>query len=191
MTEVARPGRAARRLPRAERRAQLLSAARAVLARTGVDGFSLEEVAREAGVAASLPRHYFSSSERLLVVAVLDAVQQATAPLVAAEGDVQERLREWIDVLAADPWIHGIWMHSAGVHPEIDDAVRRRRRELVERAAGRPWSALSRADQLRGLGWIGACDAITAEWVADGAHDGTRLVAALTDVSRRMGLGVG
>lgn len=184
------PSKAVRRLPPDERRAQLQRAARVVLARVGVERFSLEEVAREAGVAATLPRHYFGSSEDLLVVAVLDVVERGTAPLVQREGDVRQRLREWISVLAANPWIHGIWMHSATVHPDVDAAITDRRRELVERGMGRAWARLSHAERTRGVAWIGACDAVVAEWIADGARDQARLIDALGDISRRLGLSI-
>ena len=187
---MSRSSRTARRLPPVERRAQLLQAARVVLARVGVEGFSLEEVAREAGVAATLPRHYFDSSERLLVTALLDVVEQGTAPLVDGDGDVGDRLQQWIAMLSEYPWVHAIWMHSAGVHPEVDAAVRARRRELIERATGHRWSQLSQAERMRGIGWIGACDAIVAEWLADGTRDQRRLVEALENVSARMGLSV-
>ena len=55
-----------RRLAPDARRQQILHAARTTLATTGVTGFSLDQVAREAGVAVSLPRHYFGSREGLL-----------------------------------------------------------------------------------------------------------------------------
>lgn len=181
----------ARRLPREERREQLLTAARAVLARAGVDGFSLEEVAREASVAATLPRHYFRSSDRLLVIAVLQAVEHITEPVLIGErSEIAARMDRYVTALVEHPWGHELWMHSAQAHPEIAAGIRDRRRQLVERAAKREWRRMTQADRLLGLGWLGACDAIIAEWIAEGATDKRALVRLLADVSDRFGVTV-
>ena len=65
------------------RKAQILHAAQRVRARDGTDRFSLEQVAREAGVALRLPRHYFQSSDGLLAAALIDAAHEITDVLIA------------------------------------------------------------------------------------------------------------
>ena len=54
-----------RRLPRAERRAQILRAAAATFVRAGFDGTSMDEVARSAGVTRLIVYRIFSSKEEL------------------------------------------------------------------------------------------------------------------------------
>lgn len=49
----------------------LVSAATDIIAETGVEGFSLRETARRAGVAASAPAHHFGSAKGLLTEVAL------------------------------------------------------------------------------------------------------------------------
>lgn len=66
---VARPPR---RLPRGARRAQLVAAATPVVALQGLSDYSLDEVARHAGVTRNLLYHYFPRGRPDLTLAVLE-----------------------------------------------------------------------------------------------------------------------
>ncbi len=57
-------------------KAALVTAATDIIAETGVDGFSLREAARRAGVAASAPAHHFGSAKGLLTEVALAGYRQ-------------------------------------------------------------------------------------------------------------------
>lgn len=72
---AARPAaRRPRRLSRAARREQLISAAIPVLASEGLSGFSLDEIAERADVTRNLLYHYFPRGREDVVLAVAEAV---------------------------------------------------------------------------------------------------------------------
>ena len=155
-----RPYRLGRRKPAAQRtRARVLSAARALLtARAGTEPFSVDAVARRAGVARMTVYHQFGSRRGLLealfdsfaaggeLPAHLAAAFQRPDPLESLADVVVAFARFWE---AGRPWIRRV--RALGVlDPDLGDAVEARnarRREvvrvLVERLAqryGRPAS---------------------------------------------------
>jgi AcrR family transcriptional regulator len=69
-----------------ERREAVARAARAVIARDGLDGASVRRVADELGSSTSAVTHYFSSREDLMAAAVGDAYR-AAAERMAARAD--------------------------------------------------------------------------------------------------------
>jgi AcrR family transcriptional regulator len=73
----------------ADRRSAILDAAIAVIARRGVRGFRVEQVAEEAGVAVSLLYYYFRSRNGL-VQATLDHANERAATTVRAAGSGRE-----------------------------------------------------------------------------------------------------
>jgi AcrR family transcriptional regulator len=74
---------------RADRRAAILDAAIAVIARRGVRGLRVEQVAEEAGVAVSLLYYYFRSRNGL-VQATLDHANERAATTLRAGGSGRE-----------------------------------------------------------------------------------------------------
>jgi len=73
----------------------LIAAAEAVIAERGVDGFSLRETARRAGVSPSAPAHHFGDARGLLTAiatAAFDALGDALQEACAA-GSRDERVR--------------------------------------------------------------------------------------------------
>lgn len=65
-------------------RRALIEAAVGVLADKGVDGFSLRETARRAGVSPGAPKHHFSDTRALLTAIATDAFVQLSERLEAA-----------------------------------------------------------------------------------------------------------
>lgn len=59
-------------------KAVLLKAAAQVIAKTGVDGFTLREVARRAGVSHNAPYRHFASKEDLIAALATDSLRQLT-----------------------------------------------------------------------------------------------------------------
>jgi AcrR family transcriptional regulator len=76
-------------------RPALLAAAEAVIAERGVDGFSLRETARRAGVSPAAPAHHFGDARGLLTALAAEAFVQFADALESADGAGSriERLR--------------------------------------------------------------------------------------------------
>lgn len=76
-------------------RPALLAAAEAVIAERGIDGFSLRETARRAGVSAAAPAHHFGDARGLLTALAAEAFRRFGDALEAADGAGSriERLR--------------------------------------------------------------------------------------------------
>jgi AcrR family transcriptional regulator len=174
----------------ARRRAHLLDAARVVLARDGLERFSLEAVAREAGVAATLPRHYFTSRDGLLIATAIEVIQDITSVLTVGDPalGLADRLRAYVDKLADNPWAHTVWLGAAHLHPELETAVNRIHRRLAEISFGRRWQDMSKAERLAASGWIGYANGAIAQWIEQGATDRQALLDALLDAARRLGV---
>jgi AcrR family transcriptional regulator len=67
----------------AERRAQVARAARAVIARDGLEAASVRGVAAEAGSSTTVVTHYFADKQALLIAAVEDAYRAVAARMLA------------------------------------------------------------------------------------------------------------
>jgi AcrR family transcriptional regulator len=181
---------AARRLPPEERRAQILEAATSVLRRDGVDAFSLEAVAREADVAATLPRHYFESRDGLLASALKVAILDVVEPFLRPDAGLgfEERVRLYLAKLREFAWGHAIWQRAESVHPDVEAVVIVLRRRLVGASFGKRWQDMTPDEQLHGAGWVGYFSAAVAEWIAQGKRDDEVLVETLVAGARRFGV---
>lgn len=114
----------ARRMPRAQRREQLLDAATSAFARAGYTATGLDDVAAEAGVThVILYRHFASKAD--LYRAVLDRACQRLAETVGpgnstyGEGAIPALLR----AAAADPDGFRLLFRHAAREPEFRDVV--------------------------------------------------------------------
>ena len=76
-------------------RPALLRAAESVLADRGIDGFSLRETARRAGVSPAAPAHHFGDTKGLLTALATEAFRQFGDALEAGDvgSDRTERIR--------------------------------------------------------------------------------------------------
>ena len=76
-------------------RAALLVAAESVIAERGIDGFSLRETARRAGVSPAAPAHHFGDTKGLLTALATEAFRRFGDALEAADvgRDRAERIR--------------------------------------------------------------------------------------------------
>lgn len=156
---------APKRLAPEQRKEELLLAAIALLEREGLEGFSLEAVAREAGVALSLPRHYFGGYNDLLRVATESLLHQVESILLGAGStlSMRERLSAYLDLLSKYPWGHQVWMRAAEIHPDIEVVVRNARRRISESMYRKPWRRLSRREQIHARGRIGYVESVVSD----------------------------
>ncbi len=107
---LSEPARARRDAQRHQTRQALLDAARAIAGERGVDGISVVEVARRAGVSHSLINAYFDGKAGLIAALLKDSyavLLARTEAMANAPGDAAERLRavleDWARVDLADP----------------------------------------------------------------------------------------
>lgn len=71
-------------------RAALIAAAEAVIAERGIDGFSLRETARRAGVSPAAPQHHFGDARGLLTAVATEGFLGLAAALEAADADAAD-----------------------------------------------------------------------------------------------------
>ncbi|GGS28794.1 TetR/AcrR family transcriptional regulator [Actinokineospora fastidiosa] len=111
-----------RRLPRAERREQILGAATRAFARTGFAATGLDDVAAEAGVTqVILYRHFASKND--LYRAVLHRACTRLADTVGTDGYDGTSLPALICAAAADPDGFRLLFRHAAREPEFRDVV--------------------------------------------------------------------
>ena len=175
-----------------DRHAQILDEARRVLARGGMSQFSLEEVAREAGVAATLPRHYFGSRDGLLAAAVADLAAQITEPFTDLEAAVpsEQRIERALSHVVDNEWIRAVWVRAPSLHPEIDTRVREAACLMAEISFGRRWSAMTPLEQFHASGWVGFAVSTVSHWLDGESPEIGPLLDALIDGAGRLGVGV-
>lgn len=143
--EVAAPERA-RRLPRAERREQILAAATRAFARGGYASTGLDTVAAEAGVShVILYRHFASKSD--LYRAVLDRACRRLDEAVGTEGYDETSIPALLRAADADADGFRLLFRHAAREPEFADVIDQIRssgtaiadRHLVDAIPAGPW----------------------------------------------------
>ncbi|HEX3648071.1 MAG TPA: TetR family transcriptional regulator [Pseudonocardiaceae bacterium] len=113
-----------RRLPRAERREQILRAATEAFARSGFAATSLDDVAREAGVTRMVVYTHFESKSALYQ-AVLDRMQHLLNTAVGAPDYRDFSVEALLTVAAAEPAGIRLLFHHAAREPEFRAEVDR------------------------------------------------------------------
>ena len=107
-----------RRLPRGERREQIITAATAAFARAGFAATNLDDVAAEAGISrAILYRHFDSKTD--LYQAVLDSACGRLITATGAEEFTEESVAGLLAAAADDPAGFRLLFHHAAREPEF------------------------------------------------------------------------
>ncbi|MPZ88623.1 MAG: TetR family transcriptional regulator [Nitriliruptorales bacterium] len=115
---------AGRRLPRAERREQILAAATLAFARAGFAATSLDDVAGEAGISrVILYRHFDSKTD--LYRAVLDRARERLAAATGAPEFTTTSVDGLLQAAADDPAGFRLLFHHAAREPEFSDEMAR------------------------------------------------------------------
>src|SRR6266542_3806720 len=136
-----------RRLRRAERREQILTAATQAFARSGFAATSLDDIATAAGVSrAILYRHFDSKTD--LYRAVLDRACTRLADAVGTSDFTAASIDALVGAAAADPDGFRLLFHHAAREPEFRAEMDRfhtamvtiARRELVARIPDPTWA---------------------------------------------------
>jgi AcrR family transcriptional regulator len=119
------------RLPRAQRREQILAAATTAFARTGFAATSLDDVAREAGISRMIVYRHFDSKRDLYEQALArigDMIQEATT----SDKISADTLRRFIETAAAEPDGFRLLFRHAAREPEFSATVEMVRRSMAE-----------------------------------------------------------
>ncbi len=136
MTEQATPSRDAeasprptgRRLPRAQRREQILAAATEAFAGSGFAATSLEVVARQAGVTRMIVYTHFES-KTALYQAVLDRMRDRLGEATGAPDYDEFSISRLLEVAVAEPAGFRLLFHHAVREPEFRAEVERMRED--------------------------------------------------------------
>lgn len=119
--QPARPERA-RRMPRAERREQILDAATRAFSRTGFTATGLDDIAAEAGIThVILYRHFASKTD--LYRAVLDRARDRLGETVGSGNYDENSLPALLRAAAADPEGFKLLFRHAAREPDFRDVV--------------------------------------------------------------------
>jgi AcrR family transcriptional regulator len=165
------------RLEHDERRAQILACARRLFSERHYGAVSLEEIAREAGVARGLLHHYFGAKRGLYVEVVRSMVtppsdlfdSDATA---GADRDevLAEAVDRYLDAVRSnrETWLATVGAQGFGRDAEVEAVLEEAREDTAERvialvrpSGGRP------TRELRALirAYAGFAEAATVEWL--------------------------
>ncbi|HKN99252.1 MAG TPA: TetR/AcrR family transcriptional regulator [Pseudonocardiaceae bacterium] len=136
-----------RRLPRAERREQILRAATEAFARSGFAATSLDDVAREAGVTRMVVYTHFES-KHALYQAVLDRMRALLDTATGAPDYRNFSVEALLAVAAAEPAGFRLIFHHAAREPDFRDQVER------FRATGTDIFRRYGADQIPDPAWL-------------------------------------
>jgi AcrR family transcriptional regulator len=161
------------RLPRAERRQQLLEISREVFAERGFEAATLEEIAERAGVSRPIVYGHFGDKQRLFEAVVngeIARVEAAVGQALAAPGGPRELLerglRAFFAYVREHPEGHAVLTRDAPIH--LSDAGLG---VMLDGLAARISEAIARA--IRGLGLDPAPAPIYANaLIGLGAHVG-------------------
>ncbi len=111
-------GPAARRLPRVQRREQIITAATRAFARAGFAGTNLDDIAAEAGISrAILYRHFDSKTD--LYQAVLDSACGRLITATGADQFTETSIAGLLQAAADDPAGFRLLFHHAAREPEF------------------------------------------------------------------------
>ena len=115
---------ATRRLPRSQRREQIVAAATRTFARNGFAATNLDDIAAEAGISrAILYRHFDSKTD--LYRAVLDSACQRLIAATGADQITEQSIAGLLAAAAEDPAGFRLLFHHAAHEPEFRQAMDR------------------------------------------------------------------
>jgi len=186
----------------ADRRREIAGAAHRVIDRTGIDGASMREIAREAGCTTGSLTHHFSGRRELLDYAVGVVCEESTARLVetARLGSLLDALAEYLPLdeprrVEAVVWVVGI--AEAARDPEMAAGLARRSaaaNALIAEALRDRFAAERREVDEQELGLVvdeivSGTDGIAASALSEpGRYPPERQLELARRLLRRMGL---
>ncbi|AXU15784.1 TetR/AcrR family transcriptional regulator [Streptomyces clavuligerus] len=169
------------------RRAELIAVGRKLFAHTPYDALSMDDIARQAGVAKGLIYYYFASKRGYYLAIVEDSV----AGLVSRARDRTElpgaeRVRRTVDGYLRYAQNNGaafrtITSGGVGFDPEVQSLRDSVREELTAAIAEGAYGTreIPPTARLALVGWLGSVEQIALEWLAHPAEPGREQVCEL------------
>jgi AcrR family transcriptional regulator len=182
----------ARRLPRDERRAQLVELGVELLRTRSLDQLALEDVAAAAGISRALPFHYFPT-RRDFLLAVVEASAGGLLDAVDADPSLPplERLHAglegYIDYIAQNPAAYIALMRgAAGADNALVAVFDRTRDAIVDRILAGLEATDERLLRLAIRGWVGMVEEAAVSWLRDHPVDRDDLLWLLDEALVRI-----
>lgn len=172
------------RMPPESRREQLLQISAEHIGQHGV-GFSLDEIARAAGVSPPLMRHYFRNRDGLLIALfamLLDQLLEIWT--TSAPHDFDQRFSSYLEWISLHPWAHKIWMSARAEMSALHLLVLDARAQLILAAGHRRQH--DPEQQFRSMAWVAIVEASVQDWLTQGSVDRESLLRELGDVADRL-----
>jgi AcrR family transcriptional regulator len=176
---------------KAERRAQLLTAAIKVYSERGFRSSSVKAVCEAAGLTERYFYENFANSEDLLVAAASASMEHLIEVLSAKAAGVapNDRLRTimfgYFGALREQPaHARAFLVEIRGISPVVDAYLESAIETFAALIADAPLDALPRVDRLVAIGAVGAIAHIALDWIID---DFTAPIEDVVDAACRLG----
>lgn len=179
------------RLSPVERRAQILACARTLFRERTYAAVSIEEIARDAGVARGLVNHYFGTKRELYLEVVRELVHLPPPELPSR---AQGRSLEEVAGQSVDLWLRAVWKNRRtwlaavgaqgfGRDAELEAILDEAREVTVDRMIAVIGAGHRDVPELRALlrAYTGLAEAATREWLERGSLSREQLRVVLTD----------
>ncbi|MDN3351312.1 TetR/AcrR family transcriptional regulator [Actinomadura sp. DC4] len=163
-----------------ERRAQILTCARALFRERPYEAVSNTEIAAAAGVSRGLLNHYFGTKRELYLAAVEQMLHVPPIPVPAyvPGASVRDRVAEsidgWLELLErnAETWLAAVERASSGGDPRLGsllDEARERAVDRINEVVG-VGALAARHPEVRAVlrGYSGLAEAVSLEWLKRG-----------------------
>jgi len=171
-----------------DRRAQLLALAVRMFTERAYDDFSMDELARAAGVSKGLLYHYFPSKRALYVEVLRGAAGELLELMQPQPGlPLAEQLRaallEYMAYVRARAGAYRAMLRGGiGNDPDVAAVAERVRRTIRERILeGLRIPEPAPRLRITITGWVGLVEAASLDWLEHDDLDGERLVDLLVD----------
>ncbi len=174
---------AKKRLSPDKRKAEIIDASIRLLSREGLDGYSLEAVAREARVAMTLPRHYFGGYRELLKASTESLLSDVERTLLGHEKSMSlvVRFSSYLELLYRNPWGHEVWMKSYEIHPDLHMTVNAVRMSMAQSIYRKKWDEMDVREKIDARGRIGYIETIVSEWLINKRSDREIIVGLIIE----------
>lgn len=145
-----------RRLPPSVRRELIQHAATRVFAKCGYDAATMQDIAREAGVVASVLYDHYPSKRELYVGLIEEHGQKLVERTVRTSGNVspqaelKRQINDFFHIIETDPFVWRMLFRDAPADPTTAAAHERVQEKATEAIAGALETALGRSQTVGG-----------------------------------------